>query len=269
MPPPRPFAAKPRARRGPPTLFALVALSVSSARAQDSQEIPKPVLDKLTEQQRRIEDLERRLSVGALPAPPGGQAAAKEIAVSSSTLRFYGFLRADAIFDDSRPNNTQTIAFILSEDPSAPASFGAPNNSEDLTIHPRLTRFGFDLDGPTVSGIGGPKVTGKVEIDFYNNGLQGQSESREAIRMRHAYLKLTWGQWCFLGGQTWDVISPIWPIVNADLVMWGAGNLGDRRPQFRLERVPKPGEGGLILQGECGLTGADDNADLDAPGTFG
>ncbi|HKB15258.1 MAG TPA: hypothetical protein VKF62_04295, partial [Planctomycetota bacterium] len=108
-----------------------------------------------------------------------------------------------------------------------------------------------------------------LEIDFYNNGLQGQSESREAVRMRHAYLKMAWDDWFFLAGQTIDVISPIWPIVNADLVMWGAGNLGDRRPQFRIERVPKAGEGGLIAQGEVGLTGADDNSDLDAPGTFG
>ncbi len=263
----RSCAAKVRFRRGPLSLSAAALLCAADARSQDSQEIPKPVLDRLTEQQRRIEELERRLS--GSPAPEGAQAPAKEIAVSSSTLRFYGFLRMDAIFDDSRPNNTQTIAFILSEDPTAPASFGAPNNSEDLTFHPRLTRFGFDLDGPTVSGIGDPKVTGKLEVDFYNNGLQGQSESREALRMRHAYLKMTWGQWFLLAGQTMDVISPIWPIVNADLVMWGAGNLGDRRPQFRLERVPKAGEGGLILQGEAGLTGADDNSDLDAPGTFG
>ena len=45
--------------------------------------------------------------------------------------------------------------------------------------------------------------------------------------------------------------------------MWGAGNLGDRRPQFRAEWTPKAGPGNFILQGEVGLTGADDGQDLD------
>src|SRR5262245_16480644 len=112
---PRPCVAELRSRRASLPLLAAVLLSAASARPQDSQEIPKPVLDKLAEQQRRLEELERRLSVEAPPPLVGTQAPAKEIAVSSSTLRFYGFLRVDAIFDDSRPNNTQTIAFILSE----------------------------------------------------------------------------------------------------------------------------------------------------------
>jgi hypothetical protein len=52
--------------------------------------------------------------------------------------------------------------------------------------------------------------------------------------------------------------------VNPDFVMWGAGNVGDRRPQFRAEWTPKAGPGNLLVQGEVGLTGADDNRDLDA-----
>jgi hypothetical protein len=189
-----------------------------------------------------------------------------ELMVGASKIKFYGSLRLDVIYDDSRPNNTQTIGYIRSEDPAAPASIGSPNNSSDLTIHPRLTRFGFDLDGPTVESLGSTKVTGKLEFDFYNNGLTGQSESRQAVRMRHAYAKLGWDSWSVLAGQTSDVISPIAPIVNNDLVMWGAGNLGDRRPQVRVENTSKAGDGKLILQGEIGLTGANDNADLDANG---
>ncbi|HET6203148.1 MAG TPA: hypothetical protein VFI25_10150 [Planctomycetota bacterium] len=271
MPTPSLPCARSRALPLPAILLAAAALGVSPtarALAQDAPEIPRPIQERLAEQQRRIEELERRLGAPGA-APQGAATAPREIGLAGSTLRFYGFVRGDLIFDDSRPNNTQTTAFIFSEDPSAPAAFGAPNNRGDLTIHPRLTRFGFDLDGPTISSLWDAKVTGKVEVDFYNNGLQGQSESREALRMRHAYLRLGWGNLSFLAGQTMDVISPIWPIVNADLVMWGAGNLGDRRPQFRLESIPKPGEEGLIAQGEVGLTGADDNQDLDAPGTFG
>ena len=87
--------------------------------------------------------------------------------------------------------------------------------------------------------------------------------SMAAIRMRHAYTKLAWGDFNVLAGQTADVISPIWPIVNADLVMWGAGNLGDRRPQLRPEWTPAIGDSRLIVQGEVGLTGAQDGSDID------
>jgi len=189
-----------------------------------------------------------------------------ELTLGVSKIRFYGFLRLDAFYDDSRPSNTHTIGFIRSEDPTAPASIGARNDESSFTMHPRLTRFGFDLDGPTIAPLGDAKVIGKLEIDFYNNGLVGQSESRQAVRMRHAYLKLGWGATALLAGQTADVISPIFPIVNNDLVMWGAGNLGDRRPQLRIEHQPAIGESRLLLQGAVGLTGAQDNADLDGNG---
>src|SRR2546428_344657 len=81
--------------------------------------------------------------------------------------------------------------------------------------------------GPDVAALANAKTGGKLEVDFYNNGLAGQSESREALRMRHAYLTMKWDDFTLLAGQTADVISPIYPIVNNDLVMWGAGNLGD------------------------------------------
>lgn len=188
-----------------------------------------------------------------------------ELSVGKSKFKLYGFLRLDAIYDDSRPNNTQIPAFIRSEDPDAPAAIASPRNSEDFTMHPRLTRFGIDFDGPQIGLLGEAKPTGKLEIDFYN---LPSSESRNAPRMRHAYLKLAWGDVSILAGQTSDVISPIFPIVNPDFVMWGAGNLGDRRPQFRVEYAPKLGPGNIVLQTEAGLTGANDAQDLD-PATAG
>ena len=190
-----------------------------------------------------------------------------ELTLGKSRFRLYGFLRLDAIYDDSRPNHTQIPGFIRSEDPAAPAAIGSARNSDDLTIHPRLTRFGLDFFGPETESLGGAKTSGKAEIDFYN---LPSSESRNAPRMRHAYLKLAWDDVSFLAGQTSDVISPIFPVVNPDFVMWGAGNIGDRRPQFRLEWTPQAGPGNFTLQGEVGLASADDLQDLDpaAAGAF-
>ncbi len=183
----------------------------------------------------------------------------------SSRFKIYGFLRLDAIYDDSRPSNTQVPSFIRSEDPTAPAAVRSEPNTDDFTIHPRLTRFGIDFQGPDVALLGGASTLGKLEIDFYN---LPSSESRNAPRMRHAYLKLGWDDVSLLAGQTSDVISPLYPIVNPDFVMWGAGNLGDRRPQLRAEYAPKVGPGKLIFQTAAGLTGANDAQDLD-PATAG
>ena len=282
------------------SILMSVAPLVSRGRVADGQEESQELKKKVEEQEKRIAELEKKLGAApsapepAPPPAPAGEAEGKkgflefirwnEVSVGSSRFKLYGFLRLDAIYDDSRPNNTQVIGFVRSEDPGAlkqfaanPGAFGgvdprkfvSPDDSETLTIHPRLTRFGLDFDGPTVVPFNHSKVTGKLEIDFYNNSLQPQSESRAAIRMRHAYLKLAWPHLSLLFGQTNDVISPLFPVVNPDLVMWGAGNLGDRRPQARAEYLHRLGPGDILLQGEAGLTGADDNQDLDAPNTVG
>jgi hypothetical protein len=219
---------------------------------------------------RRIEQLEAKSAGGG---SGGGDAGSLEEALKkgtptrkgSSLLKFYGFLRLDAIFDDSQPNNTQTIGWVLSEDPTVAG--GADEDDADFTMHPRLTRFGFDLDGPKVASLADAKLTGKLEVDFYNSGLAGQSESRSALRMRHAYLNLDWGTSSALAGQTSEVISPLWPFVNPDMVNWGAGNLGDRRPQVRYTRnLAMEGDRKLTLAAMAGLTGAVDNQNADADG---
>lgn len=174
----------------------------------------------------------------------------------NSEFRFYGFARLDAIYDDSRPNALQTPTFILSEDPAV-----GREDEDSATLHPRLTRFGLDLVGPVLEGLGGARLGGKLEIDFQNGGR----ESRAVPRYRHAYLTLAWDRATLLVGQTWDLISPLYPEVNGDTLMWNAGNLGDRRAQVRW--TYEPGEGGLSFAAAAGLTGAVDDQDLDGDGT--
>jgi hypothetical protein len=197
-------------------------------------------------------------------SPDSGFVKWSELVLGKSKFRLYGALREDVIYDDSRPNNTQIPAYIRSEDPAAPAAIASVRHSADLTIHSRLTRLGVDFFGPAIAPLGDATTSGKVEVDFYN---LPSSESRNALRMRHAYLKLTWAEASLLAGQTSDIISPVAPVVNPDFVMWGAGNLGDRRPQIRGEWTPKAGPGKLILQGEVGLTGAIDAQDFDPAAT--
>ncbi|RMH22360.1 MAG: hypothetical protein D6696_03625, partial [Acidobacteria bacterium] len=192
----------------------------------------------------------------AASSPSGdGPILPEEVLVGDSRLRFYGFVRLDAIFDDSRPSALQTPTFILSEGPG--------NRDENsFNFHPRLTRFGMSYAGPEVAGLGGASLGGKIEIDFQNGGR----ESRQIVRMRHGYLTLGWDDVTLLVGQTWDAFSPLYPTVNSDTLMWNAGNLGDRRPQVRV-RVASERDGGTFsFTGGIGLTGAIDSQDLDGDG---
>ncbi len=186
-------------------------------------------------------------------APPAHR---RDIVADHSRIRLYGFLRLDAIADSSIPDKAQTPFFIRS--PDAQGGGGA-----NLTLHPRLTRIGLRMEGPKVVRAGNAKIGGKLEVDFQNGGR----ESRPVIRIRHAYLDLRWPNVSLLAGQTWDLVSPLYPSANNDTLMWNAGNLGDRRPQVRLAGEREIGEGTLAIAAAVGLTGAVDAQDLDGDGT--
>lgn len=196
-------------------------------------------------------------------AEPGKSEDTRVITVGKSRINFYGFLRLDVIVDSDRPNSIQIPGFILSPDLNAP--LGTAAGKSDFSMHPRLTRFGFDLEGAPVKGMNDAKLAGKLEIDFYNlpsSPTSLNSNSREFPRLRHAWLKLDWPGFSLLAGQREDLISPLAPTVNNDLVMWGAGNLGDRRPQVRAEVK----SGAVSIAAMAGVTGAVDNQNSDASG---
>jgi len=202
------------------------------------------------------------LVLGALSMARPATGAGFEFTVGESKLKFYGFTRLDLQYTDSRANDPQVIQWIRSESDTLPLSgtVARPDDPE-LTIYPKLTRFGFDMATSPVTKLGNASVSGKIELDFYNTAT---SESRTALRMRHAYMKLGWSQAALTVGQLAELISPLNPVANNDMVMWNAGNLGDRRPQIRFEFLPTVGEGNrLALQAMIGQTGAIDGQSLD------
>jgi hypothetical protein len=181
--------------------------------------------------------------------------AALPVHAADGPLQVYGQIRADVIYDDSRPDAAQTPTFILSE----------PAGQEDranFTMHPRLSRLGVDFQGPALDGFGEASVSGKLEFDFQNGGR----ESRAIARYRHAFVNLSWRTFSLLVGQTSDTISPLFPAANGDTLMWNAGNLGDRRMQVRLTYQSQGQDLRWSAAGALGLTGGVDQKDLDADG---
>lgn len=249
-----------------PFLFLFACVAAGAAEPGASGEIARleARVAELERQNRRMLDLlaqvEARLN-GAPAAPPKPVAALNatpapppEISTEGgSGLRVYGMLRLDMDIDTQRPNNAQTPLFVTSPDAGRGGSF---------SMHPRLTRFGVSLRGPRVEALGHPSISGLLETDFENGG----SESRQIIRIRHAWLKAAWGDFSLLAGQTWDVFSPLIPTVNNDTLMWTAGNVGDRRPQLRAAWEPRAGNARLSFAAGMGLAGAVDALDLDRDG---
>lgn len=191
--------------------------------------------------------------------------------IGNSKLKFYGFIRLDSIYNDSpmgnggSTTNNQLPFFVRSEDSHATGAIKGDANNDSWSHDVRLTRIGMDFEGGEMDLLAKGKVGGKIELDF-DSGLN--PESRDVPRFRHAYLTAKWGDLTLLAGQTWDVISPLMPTVNDHTVMWNAGNLGDRRPQFRVSYEPAVGAGRFSLRTMVGATGAVDNRDADGDGTL-
>ncbi len=189
------------------------------------------------------------------PPPTQAQPTVLEAEANRSALTFYGHARLDAAFDDSRINNFQAPTLVRPEQPDA-------DNQANFTLHPRMTRFGVNYRAPgTLDAVGGATVNGKFEIDFLNGG----SDSRGVPRYRHVFLQLNWQRHSLLAGQTSDIISPIFPNVNSQTLMWNAGNPGDRRAQLRYSYGTSTSPG-FNLQTGLVLTGALNGQDADRNG---
>jgi uncharacterized coiled-coil protein SlyX len=260
--------------------------NVEGVSLEELQRIIQQQQQVIEAQQKRLEALEKKFEEAhpqpQKPAPMDTTHVHKEVVRSGFNLKFYGFLRGDLEGDTRRMNfDTQLPFYVLS--PADPSQ--VRKRTGDVTFHPRLTRFGFDLNPPKFAN--GWTATAKLETDFFNAFIDRParpipdvaaapnnpflardlvSNSRAALRVRHAYVRLQKEDLHILMGQTWDVISPLYPSLNADTVMWNAGNTADRRPQLRIGYEPAIGQGKWSLVGMVGSSGAVDNQDLDGDG---
>ena len=192
----------------------------------------------------------------AKPPEPNTHINFSDLTKSGLPIRFYGFVRVDAYYDTARFNSVIIPATVLPES-ETPFAGSAKPNDDQFAAEMRLTRFGFDILPVAVNGV---DVKANLEIDFASFLT---SNSRVLPRIRTAYIDLNKDRFGILIGQDEDTISPLISAVNHELVMWNAGNLGDRRLQFRGRYVSET----VKLEAALGLTGAINDQDLDAGAT--
>jgi hypothetical protein len=141
-------------------------------------------------------------------------------------LSIYGAARLDVVADDSRMSDIHQPLYVLRE-PAGGAFDGA------LTMTPRLSQLGLGIDEWELDAHGALTGEGKLEVDF------GGAGGVNVIRLRHAYAQVSFENKIeLLAGQTWDLISPLFPSAQNDMQLLFAGNTGDRRPQLRLSAYP-------------------------------
>ncbi len=136
----------------------------------------------------------------------------------------YGYIKLDMSYDSARTNDGNFVMMVND----------AADSDNEFNMTARQTRLGANF---AFAEINGKKVTGKVEFDFYN----ASPENKNAVMMRHAFMKVDYGKFYILAGQTSDVFSPLVPNTVNYTVLWNAGNIGYRRPQLRFVTKCKRG----------------------------
>lgn len=140
------------------------------------------------------------------------------------TIKPYGILWATASYETSRTFVGDYVMYVYPD-----SLEGEPAFHTDA----RSTRLGLDIGGPRIPFFCCAQSGGKVEIDFQRSI---DSENKASVLLRHAYFEIKNEEFRLLAGQTWDVISPLYPGTLMYSVGWGGGNIGYRRAQFRADR---------------------------------
>jgi len=136
-------------------------------------------------------------------------------------ISFYGYIKLDGSYDGSRVSTGNYMRWVDTAGP----------RDAQFNITARQTRLGLNFGGPKIAKS---EAGGKLEIDFYGGG----EENKNSLMLRQAYMKVAWStiDFAIVAGQTNDVISPLNPSTMNYVVNWWSGNIGYRRPQFRLTK---------------------------------
>jgi hypothetical protein len=191
-------------------------------------------------------------------------AAAAEDKAPAYSFKFSGYFKADMAYDRDRVNSGNYVVYVLDK---------AENDMLSTTA--RESRFGLDFTWKENE----IQTDARFEFDFYGLGAASASlnsqENKAAPMLRHAYLQVTKGHWSVLAGQTSDIMSPLVPKTANYTVLWDQGNIGYRRPQFRIstwaatpnQKVKVTATAGAVrtLGGDLDGDGVDDGADAAVP----
>ena len=216
-----------------PVAFAApaVAASASDDRVRALEAENRAILEELSVQRDRIEELEADFeaeTAEAVPEVPSVDSEDGLFAVKGKfPMRLSGFIKGDMLWNDARMNSTSAPRFVRSEGKSGDDQFTT------TVQHSRLGLRIGDIDlGSDV------KIRGYAEMDFFNLSDTGDTNyNNNQLRVRQLYGRLSFDGWEVLAGQTWDLFSPLnAATLNTNGNYWLGGNAGFRRPQLQVAK---------------------------------
>ncbi len=157
---------------------------------------------------------------------------------SGARLKFYGFLKASAIYDSSSPygNDFPLPGFIGSIDTG-------PNHGSEFHIKARSSRFGTNFEWPDASDR--LAISGRFEYDWEGNFSRVNNRNISSIRSSMASIRLAWGRFDYKAtpdttiygvfGQDWTPFgsSTLPNLLESTGLGIGFGTLYERNPQMR------------------------------------
>lgn len=185
-------------------------------------------------------------AVGSNPNEPA--ATTSSVASSAFSVRLYGFVEADGIYDSTRSFND-----LAGNANIARAGTFAGDHSR-LQTSIRNSRFGLKFSGPHSADV---KTSAMLETDFMGNQPPNASEAaffnNPTLRVRHAMAKLETPYVDVLVGQYWELFG--WQSYfhpNTVEIQGVPGQVYSRTMQLRLSHVFKTAP----LNVEVALAGA-------------
>ena len=173
------------------------------------------------------------------------------------SLKFYGFIKVDAAYDDNPTPVGNYAYYVLPQ---------TDKSGDQFSLTANQTRFGFDI-----GDLGEDGAAGKIEMDFYGSN---SPENKAKLRMRKANVKWNSGDWTFMAGQDDDTIVQAIPRTINFSTHHQRGKLGYRSPQIRATRTIDLGGGvtfaptiaaGRMVGGDFDGDGQDDGSDAGFP----
>ena len=210
------------------TLMLLLLVIISgpgfAAETEDLAKENAKLQQRVEQVEQELLGLKRDLAKQATTTSSQKNVATKNPVWSNLDIQIYGYIKADASYDQLRSTPGNYVVYLNPET--------GEKNDDEFNLTAKQTRLGMNIKGPQDNGM---QASGKIEFDFYNTG----AENKGAIQMRHGYLVLDWPdeQFSILAGQASDVISPLVPSTLNYTVLWDCGNIGYRRPQIRLTKT--------------------------------
>lgn len=217
LPPPTPAASSPAPTPLPETAPPSPAGDCCATALPTLDRAPSPASPQLTLQglAAQLEALSGNLSVSTSDG--------------SWKLGIFGWLQGSMIFSTSRPVAPGVPLLLF-----PPSPFGFSTQTIDVTARP--SALGGLFSGPD---IGGFKTGGMVLVFFYSETLINDVYGILPFQL--------WGDiknddWRFAAGLQKDIFNPLDPNLLAFSVLFGSGNAGNYRGQFRIERYIRPAD---------------------------